>query len=568
MLRPFPEGLGMDKQWGDAPLSEVFDLLPCGVLFAREDAIQGCNNMAAELLGRSREELCGTPLQQIIPKSTQGRRRESGFSLIYGENKLFCRVQHVSGGFIVLLEDIYKSQYATENIREIISGSYDGILVTDAETNILFVNQAYERITGIKISDMMGKSMRDLYNPVWLKRSVAETVAEIQKSASRKQMTQLGTEILVTGTPIFFEDGAIKMIVINARNVDEIHRMQQELMKSQEMEKIFYDIDNSREEVFSGEQIITASQQMQNVFQKAGRICNFSANVLITGESGVGKEIVAKYIHENSLRKKNPFVVINCGSIPAHLLESELFGYTKGAFTGALAQGKMGLMEAADRGTLLLDEVGEMPPDLQVKLLRVLETKQITPVGSVKSKSVDVHVLSATNRNLLDMVHQGRFREDLFYRLNVIDIHIPPLRERPEDIGPLCIYFVKKLNYIYGLHKKISHDSIKEFEKRDWPGNIRQLKNVLENIIILSPGEYISRDDLPWLKEKKQQLTINGVDLSLENMTLQDAVEMVEKQIIANVAKRCKGTRAMAGRLGIHQSTLIRKMQRYGLSPR
>lgn len=558
----------MNTPWSAAPLSEVFDLLPCGAIFAKGENIAACNLAATRLLGTAREDLLGTPLTKIVPKGADSRSGPGGFSLTYGENRLFCNISRVQGGVVVLLEDIYKSTYAMENIQEIIAKSYDGILVTDAETNILFVNDAYERITGIKVRDMLGKSMRDLYNPVWLKQSVAETVAQIGKSATRKQLTQIGTEILVTGTPIFFEDGTIKMIVINVRNIDEIHRMQEELIKSQEMEKLYYHLGNGAEDVFAGEQIITVSQQMQDVFMKAGRICNFSANVLITGESGVGKEIVAKYIHENSLRKDSPFVVINCGSIPTHLLESELFGYTKGAFTGALAQGKVGLMEAADKGTLLLDEIGEMPLDLQVKLLRVLETKQITPVGAVKSKYVDIHVLSATNRDLLEMVGQGKFREDLFYRLNVIDIYIPSLRERVEDIGPLCIYFVKRFNHIYGLHKKITYGAIKEFQGREWPGNIRQLKNVLENVVILSPGEYITCADLPWLKQKKQSIVLGGESMPLEELTLQDAVEMVERHMISNIAKRYKSTRAMAGKLGVHQSTLIRKMQRYGMNSR
>jgi PAS domain S-box-containing protein len=558
----------MDSLWEATPLSEIFDLLPCGVIFARDGRIMTCNFAAAKLLGAARKELLGTPLTNIVPKGADSKSGPNGFTITHGSTRLFCNINKIREDVLLLLEDIYKPTYAMENIQEIIAKSYDGILVTDAETNVLFVNAAYDRITGIKIRDMLGKSMRDLYNPVWLKKSVAETVAELGKSATSKQMTQIGTEIMVTGTPIFFEDGSIKMIVINVRNVDEIHRMQEELMKSQEMEKLYYHIDNTKEEVFAGEQIITVSRQMQDVFMKAGKICNFSANVLITGESGVGKEIVAKYIHENSLRRENLFIVINCGSIPANLLESELFGYTRGAFTGALAQGKVGLMEVADKGTLLLDEVGEMPFDLQVKLLRVLETKQITPVGAVKSKSVDVHILSATNRNLLEMVAQGKFREDLFYRLNVIDIHIPPLRERTEDIGPLCIYFVRKFNIQYGLNKKIAYDAIKELQAREWPGNIRQLKNVLENIVILSPGEYITCDDLPWLKEKKQRPGPGDETMPPEELTLRAAVAVVERRMISNAARLYKNTRAMAGKLGVHQSTLIRKMQRYGLNPR
>ena len=235
----------------------------------------------------------------------------------------------------------------------------------------------------------------------------------------------------------------------------------------------------------------------------AGKVANFNTTILILGESGVGKEEVAKYIHQHSMRKEKPFITVNCGAIPGNLLESELFGYERGAFTGAMQNGKVGLIEAADGGTVFLDEVGEMPLDFQVKLLRFIQSKEIRRVGAIDSKIIDVRVLAATNRSLADMVEEGSFREDLYYRLNVVQIEIPPLRKRTDAILPLVAMFLKRYNKKYGQEKVLTYDIVKEMERFSWPGNVRQLKNIVENMVIVSNNEYLEPEDLPWNAQYK-----------------------------------------------------------------
>ncbi len=220
---------------------------------------------------------------------------------------------------------------------------------------------------------------------------------------------------------------------------------------------------------------------------------------MITGESGVGKEVVANFIHlENSLKKNKPFVAVNCGAIPENLLETELFGYCDGAFTGALKGGKNGLFEAANGGTLFLDEIGEMSLNLQVKLLRALETRTITRVGAANAIPVDIRVIAATNKNLSQCVANGTFRDDLYYRLNVVSLEIPPLRARTADIAPLALKFIHKFNRLYGQNKKFTYEVMKEMENYPWPGSIRQLKNVIENMVVVSNNEFLQINDLPW----------------------------------------------------------------------
>ena len=313
-----------------------------------------------------------------------------------------------------------------KHFKEILEGSFDGILVTDKDGKVLFVNSSYERVAEIKKSEIEGKYMRDLINPVWMPESVAHIVAKEKTVVSKRQVVKSGRHIMVTGRPIFNKKNDIKMIVINARDITEIYELTEELQRIRKNEREYMSRFSSplRGTDDSEDTVLAISEGMKAVLSLAGKVANFNTTILILGESGVGKEEVAKYIHHHSMRKEKPFITVNCGAIPGNLLESELFGYEKGAFTGAMQNGKVGLIEAADGGTVFLDEVGEMPLDFQVKLLRFMQSKEIRRVGSVNSKIVDVRVLAATNRSLSAMVEEGTFREDLYYRLNLSLIHI------------------------------------------------------------------------------------------------------------------------------------------------
>ena len=471
----------------------------------------------------------------------------------------------------LLKSELTYQKKLTKELEEILEGSFDGILVTDADGKILYVNSSYERVAEIKKKDMEGKSMKDFINPVWMPDSVAHIVAEEKQPVSKRQIVKSGRHIIVTGRPIFGKDDEIEKIVINARDITEIYELTEELQRSKEVGKMY--LDNYSD--FAGfvkkegkSRILAASKEMKELLAVSEKVANFQATVLIQGESGVGKEEVAKYIHNKSLRNEKPFIVLNCGAIPVNLLESELFGYEGGAFTGAMQTGKAGLLEAADEGTLFLDEIGETPLDFQVKLLRFLESKEVRRVGSLDSKNVDVRILSATNRDLAQMVDEGSFREDLFYRLNVVQIDVPPLRQRVADIMPLASLFLHTYNEMYNQKKNFTYDVVKELEKYPWTGNVRQLKNVIENMVIISSNDYLQTEDLPWVTQEMRsptQKAIGTVMENSENMSLTEATESIEKLMFQQAKETCNTTREIGEKLKINQSTVVRKLQKYGL---
>jgi len=467
---------------------------------------------------------------------------------------------------ISLRSELDEARASMAEMQEIIEGSFDGILVTDGEGNVLLVNQSYVRHTDIQKEELLGHNVRELINPVWMKNSVALLAIEQQKPVSMHHTTRNNKNIMVTGTPIFDADNDIKKVVVNTRDISEIYNLREELIKAREMEKIYFDqINNDKENSMFGwnKDIVIANPKMREIYSLAKKVCNFNAPVLISGESGVGKEMLAKFIHTGSaLRKDKPFVAVNCGAIPENLLESELFGYAEGSFTGALKGGKQGLFEAANGGTLVLDEIGEMSPNLQVKLLRVLETRTVSKVGSAEPIPVDIFLIAMTNRNLDEMVEKGTFREDLYYRLNVINIKIPPLRERKDEILPLSLRFLNHFNKQYGQNKTLTYEVIQEFLDHPWQGNTRQLKNVIENMVVVSNNEYLQLNDVPWLAGKIPKEEI--LDRSI--MSLQELLDSYERSILERMKVKQMRTREIARILKIDQSTVVRKLQKYGLS--
>lgn len=468
------------------------------------------------------------------------------------KNKGLSMTNHLEGNDSLLSE-----------LQEIIEGSFDGILVTDGEGNVLLANQSYERNTGIKLEDIVGHNVVELINPVWMRDSVALLAIEQRKTISMHHTTQHGRNIIVTGTPIFDENNCIKKVVVNTRDMSEIYALREELQKIKEIERLYREKLEQDEDILhiNGE-IVIANNQMRDIYHLAQKICNFDTTILITGASGVGKELVARYIHNQSpLRKDNPFIAVNCGAIPENLLESELFGYAEGAFTGAAKGGKKGLFEAADGGTIFLDEIGEITAAMQVKLLRVLEDRTVVRVGASQQIKLDIRVVAATNKDLSQMVKQDEFREDLFYRLNVINLQIPPLKERKDEIVPLALKFVKQFNDHYGINKKLSYEVMKELEEHDWPGNIRQLKNVIESMVVISNDEYISLNDVPWISSPGSA----GMAEPAGEKSLQQMLDDYEKSILMRAKRKHGSSRKIGESLKVDQSTIVRKMNKYGI---
>lgn len=308
---------------------------------------------------------------------------------------------------------------------------------------------------------------------------------------------------------------------------------------------------------------IVKSAKMRDLLDMVIRVAQADSIVLITGESGTGKELIASIIHNNSQRKDKQFIKINCGAIPATLLESELFGYEAGAFTGAKKSGKSGYFELADGGTLFLDEIGDLPYNLQVKLLRVLQNHEFNRVGGEKSVKVDVRVIAATNQNLLEKVRSKEFREDLYYRLNVIPVHIPPLRERKEEIPVLVMHFLEVFNRKYKLNRRITPQAIDVFMDYDWPGNIRELENLIERLVVTSNNDIIKAEDLPHVMNKA---ALPSAAVSVTSIVpMRDAIASVEKQLLQKAFAQYRSTREIGRALQINASTVVRKAARYGI---
>ncbi|MFU2014669.1 sigma-54 interaction domain-containing protein [Peribacillus butanolivorans] len=461
-----------------------------------------------------------------------------------------------------LLVDAHETEKLNRALDAIIENSYDGIYITDQNGITLYTNSAIERITGIPKEYYIGKSVDQLIKRGILNTSVTHKVVKLRRTVSVVQDNFAGKETLITGSPVFNEEGEIEQVVTNIRDLSDLNELMHELTKVNELNNQYKQEIEKLRKITSQDGVVFVSDKMKMIYEIAERISDIDATVLILGETGVGKDVLARNIYNRSIRsKKGDFVKINCGAIPADLLESELFGYEGGAFTGANQKGKPGMFEVAESGILFLDEVGELPLQLQVKLLRALQEREIQRIGGTKPQKIDVRIIAATNRNLLEMVKVGEFREDLYYRLNVIPITIPPLRERREDILALTDLFLTKANEQYKFSKEIDSRLKEYFFQYDWPGNVRELNNIVERLVVLTNNQLLSLSDLP---EEYQQVNQNHSNLK-GTLTLKEAVERAEKEILTKAAQTYQTTYEIAEALDSSQATIVRKLKKYQL---
>ncbi|MFE4813036.1 sigma-54 interaction domain-containing protein [Peribacillus simplex] len=461
-----------------------------------------------------------------------------------------------------LLIDAHKTDKLNRALDAIIENSYDGIYITDQDGVTLYTNSAIERITGIPKEYYIGKSVDQLIKRGILNASVTHKVVKLRRTVSVVQDNFAGKETLITGSPVFNAEGEIEQVVTNIRDLSDLNELMHELTKVNELNNQYKQEIEKLRKITSKDGVVFVSDKMKMIYEIAERISDIDATVLILGETGVGKDVLARNIYNRSIRsKKGDFIKINCGAIPADLLESELFGYEGGAFTGANQKGKPGMFELAESGILFLDEVGELPLQLQVKLLRALQEREIQRIGGTKPKKIDVRIIAATNRNLSEMVKSGDFREDLFYRLNVIPITIPPLRERREDILALTDLFLAKANEQYKFSKEIDSRLKEYFYQHDWPGNVRELINIVERLVVLTDNQILSINDLPeeYQPENRDQPYLNAT------LTLKEAVESAEKEILTKAAQTYQTTYEIAEALDSSQATIVRKLKKYRL---
>ena len=450
-----------------------------------------------------------------------------------------------------------------ESLIEMLESSYDGIWITDGEGRILFANSANATLLGVTKADLEGRKTQELLEEKVFSDSAILEAIEQKRQVSKvcyKYNTKL--TVLATATPILAEDGSIRHVFNNVRDITDLNKVQSSLRDKEEIIRLQNKQLENMKIRLGISTIIAKSKAFHEVVELAQRIAAFDgATVLILGESGTGKELISELVVNNSPRKDKPFVQVNCGAIPEHLVESELFGYEKGAFTGADSKGRKGLFETANGGTIFLEEIGDLPPHMQVKLLRVLQQRTVMRVGGNETIDLDVRVIAATNKNLEEMVRNGTFREDLYYRLNVVSLVIPPLRERKDDIVPLINHFLMVTNQKYHTQKSILYDTIDAFENYDWPGNVRELENVVENLVITTPGDVIKLENLPE-KFRAAKAAIVAGD-SDEILPLKVTVERAEHAAINRAIQQCGSVRKAATVLGVDPSTIVRKMQNY-----
>jgi PAS domain S-box-containing protein len=448
----------------------------------------------------------------------------------------------------------------------IIESSYDGLYVTDGQANTLKVNKAYERISGLKAEDVVGHNTQELVDQGYFNQSVTLEVLKARKPVTIMQDFLGGKKALVTGNPIFNDDATeIIFVLTNVRDITELDNVRKELEDSRRIsEHYLSELKELRLYNLRNHDFVVKSEKMRNLVHAALKVADVDTSILISGETGVGKGHLAKIIHNNSHRSEKSFLKINCGAIPEALLESELFGYVRGAFTGARTYGKPGLFEVADGGTMFLDEIGDMPVNLQVKILDVLEEGQATRLGSTKPYNVDVRIIAATNTDLKEMVDQKTFREDLFYRLMVVPMHIPPLRERKEDIFPLINFFLEKFNSSLKKKKRILREVLDFLIVYNYPGNVRELKNLIERLVVMSESDLIGMEDVPlnlFDKESSYHLP-KGCKMTFD---INRFLKNIEASLINEAIKQCGTTYRAATYLGINQSTVVRKIHKYGI---
>lgn len=443
----------------------------------------------------------------------------------------------------------------------IVESSYDGIYITDGQAMTIRVNRAYEAISGLRASEVLGRNMQDVVQDGLINRSGTLLALESHKPVTLEQTFKTGRRALISSTPVFDEQGHIVMVVTNVRDMTELHEIKEKYREASELSQRYYsEIEFARQQVLASADLVVSDSHMLETLALVDRVAALDTTVLLLGETGVGKEKIAKYIYKNSTRRDHRFITVNCGAIPQNLIESELFGYEKGAFTGASARGKMGLFEVADKGILFLDEIGELPLDMQVKLLRVLQERTVTRVGGTDPVSIDVRIVAATNRDLGDMVRNKTFRGDLYYRLNVVPITIPPLRERRDDIIPFTQYFLRELNKKYALNKTFSPAALHAMVEYRWPGNVRELRNIVERAVIMCRGDLIHARDLPFREE--WQPSVLTVDHD-EPVDLKALTEEFELQFINQAYRKYGNVRDAAASLGMDPSTFVRKRKKY-----
>ena len=541
------------------------------------------NRVAREGLGC----YSGIPLQEALPElwphivaTLHDRQRRVEIPLQLGGTRFMTRISpllidgKLAGAACVFEEhtklkqmvgEMRAYQDLTRELDGIIDSSSDGLWICDAQAKVIRINRASERINNISAGEVVGRTMEELLELGFIDRSV--TLEVIRTGQVTNILQQRGPcKLILTGTPVFDRDGALLRVVVSERDITEIDTLQRNLEEQEAMKDRFrLQVLELQQAFQSSRQVIARSPCMIKSLTQTLRVSGANSSVLILGESGVGKGLIADLIHKNSGRAEKPLIKINCGAIPESLIESELFGYEKGAFTGAQGS-KPGYFEMADGGLLFLDEIAELPLSSQVKLLRFLEDGRIMRLGGTSPKTVDVRILAATHRNLEEMIEKGKFRLDLYYRLNVIPIYVPAVRERKDCILPLIHHYLDLFGEQAKVKKRLTRAASDALLNYRYPGNVRELMNLCERLVVMSETELIDLPDLPGhVVSRVIQENAATSDDWPEQMVLHQILESVERSVLCKGTEKYRNQARMAEALGVNQSTITRKLKRYGI---
>lgn len=490
------------------------------------------------------------------------------------QQQQYIIIINIMNEFFRLREELEALQMIQNELNQVINSSFDGIVISDHNGKILLQNPSYEKITGLSAKDCIGRNLKDLEEEGIINSSASLRAIREDREITIIQKIYTGVTVLVSAVPIRDKEGKIIKLVNNVRDLTYLKMLETEVQElEKENEKAYQQLEALKDLNDPRLSTIAHSDEMKKVVERTLRVAQIDSVVLIQGESGVGKEKIVDLIHHYSARKKSPLIKVNCGAIPEPLLESELFGYEPGAFTGANPKGKAGLFEKANNGTIFLDEIGEMPLSLQIRFLRVLQEFEVTRVGGTTPIPVNVRIVAATNKDLQTMVKEGTFREDLYYRLNIIPIYVPPLRERREDIIPLVYHFLHGLKRKYGISSRFTKEALNRFNQYDWAGNVRELQNLVERVTLMSDKPEIDIHDIHReLKFGIKQTEVDDREVpessSIEILPLKESVKKTEIKIIVDALDVFPSIRKAAAALQIDQSTLVRKMQKYGIKKR
>ena len=520
-------------------------------------------------------------LWQHVNQTLHDFRRRVGISIRTGNANYLGRISPIFSGSemigvsCVLVESteleelaralqLFKNQ--TSELNAIIDSSSDGLWICDADANVIRVNPASEILNRIRATEVVGKNMRDLVSQGYFDKSATLEVIRTKGLVNLIQQRE-GRKLIVTGTPVFDANGILIRVVVTERDITEIDTLQRELEKQSALkDQICHQMLELQQAELISRKVIAKSPSMIKALNRALKASSAHSTVLILGESGVGKGLIADIIHRNSSRTGMPMIKINCGAIPESLIESELFGYEKGAFTGAQNSGKPGYFELADDGILFLDEIAELPLSSQVKLLRFLEDGCVVRLGGTKSRTVDVRIITATHRNLEVMVKDGKFRLDLYYRLKVIPIYVPALRERRECLLSLIDHYIDQFGQKNGIKKRLTRDATDALLAYQYPGNVRELMNICEHLVVMADADVIDVEDLPSdIIGNKENLATLQFDLK-ETTSLQKWMDLAEKNLLQKVLLEHDSQYKIARILGVNQSTIARKLKKHGLA--